>query len=490
MKLLNKIISQPIDTHRLLRSVILIIIPLLFNACSFAPPYKTPMMRIPAHYKEAGNWLKRQPLTLFIHSTQPWWTLFHDKTLNTLEEKVTCHNQHLKIALARYQKALAYAQEVRSELYPTITGIGTIARQQNSANANAQLRSTLLYNTFLLGADLNYEIDAWGRVRNAVIASNELAHASEFDLAAINLSLHAELASDYFQLRGFDESQQLLDRTVIAYQKALYLTEQRHKGGISPISDVDQARTQLENAKTLATETRLKRAQMEHAIAVLIGRAPAEFKLSPRLKRAKKVVLAPNLPSTLLERRPDIAAAERRVVAANANIGVAIAAFFPEFNLISLIGYQSNTLKNLFSSPSLFWSLGPSTALTLIQPEISGIIFDGFKLQAQLKYAKANYFEAVSQYRQTVLTAFQEVEDALVAIHRLEQAYHSQSASTLSAKDAWMQDRLRYKGGIVTFLEVVITENEALQSELALISIRTRQQLSYVQLIQALGGGW
>ena len=333
---------------------------LLVSACSFAPPYQTPMMSIPKGYKETGKWLQVQPVKSFTGEKHPWWTLFHDKTLNALERQVTCHNQNLKVALAQYQKALAYAQEVRSDLYPTVTGVGTVARQQNSKNAVTQSTSTstYLFDTFLLGADLNYILDAWGQVRNAVIASQDLARASEFDLAAIHLSLHAELASDYFQLRGFDESQRLLDTTVIAYQKALHLTQKRHQGGIAPISDVDQARTQLENAKTLAMETPLKRAQMEHAIAVLIGRAPAEFTLKARKKRAKKVILSPDIPSTLLQHRPDIAAAERRVAAANASIGVAIAAFFPEFNLISLVGYQSNKLSNLFSSPSLFWSLG------------------------------------------------------------------------------------------------------------------------------------
>ncbi|MFI4918988.1 MAG: efflux transporter outer membrane subunit [Legionellales bacterium] len=467
-----------------------VIIALSLSACSFAPKYKQPMMSIPAHYKETGQWIKLQAPAAFTQSNLPWWTLFHDNTLNALENQVTSHNQNLKIALAQYQKALAYAQEVRSNLYPAITGVGTVARQQSAKNAANSGTSKLLFNTFLLGADFNYEVDAWGRVRNAVIASNNLAKASEFDLAAVDLSLHAELANDYFQLRGFDESQRLLDTTVIAYQKALYLTQQRHQGGIVPITDVDQAITQVENAKTLAADNQLKRAQLEHAIAVLIGQAPANFTLASKKIRQKPVVIAPDLPSSLLAHRPDIAAAERRVQAANASIGVAIAAFFPEFNLISLIGYQSDKLSNLFSAPSLFWSLGPSTAMTLIQPELSVVIFDGYKLQAQLKYAKASYFETVSQYRQTVLTAFQEVEDALVAIHRLKQEHHSQAASTVAAKDAWFQENQRYKGGIATFLDVVVTENQALQSELALIDIKTRQQLSCVQLIKALGGGW
>ena len=461
------------------------------SSCSLAPHYKTPAMRIPANYKETGKWLKVDASTKFTRPNQPWWTLFHDKTLNALEKQVTYHNQNLKVALAHFMQARAYAQSVRSELYPSLMGIGTVARQQNAKRANVNaILPNLLYNTFMLGVYLSYEVDVWGKIRNAVKTGDNLALASDFTLASTDLSLHAELAKDYFALRGYDDAQRMLDKRVIAYQKALFLTKQRHIGGIDPIASVDQANAQLENAKTLATETRLKRAKVEHAIAVLIGETPASFSIQPKKVHRRKIILLPNLPSQLLQRRPDIAAAESRVRAANATIGVAEAAFFPEFNLISLAGYNSLQLNNLFTTPSLFWSLGPSTALSLIQPEISQVLFDGFKLHAQLKYAKATYFETVSQYRQTVLTAFQEVEDALVSIHRLDEEDKTQSLSTNSANDAWYQDRLRLKGGIITFLNVVITENQALEAELALIDIQTRRQISYVELIKALGGGW
>lgn len=460
-------------------------------SCSLAPHYKSPAMRIPGNYKETGKWLKVDASTKFIRRNQPWWTLFHDKTLNALEEQVTCHNQNLKVALAHFMQARAYAQSLRSELYPSLTGIGTVARQQNAKRANVNaILPNLLYNTFMLGVYLSYEVDVWGKVRNAVKAGDNIALASEFTLASTDLSLHAELAKDYFALRGYDDAQRMLDRRVIAYQKALFLTKQRHIGGIDPIASVDQAQVQLENAKTLATETRLKRAKVEHAIAVLIGETPASFSIQPKKVHRRKIIVLPNLPSQLLQRRPDIASAESRVRAANATIGVAEAAFFPEFNFIGIAGYNSLQLNNLFSAPSLFWSLGPSTALSLIQPEISQVLFDGFKLHAQLKYAKASYFETVSQYRQTVLTAFQEVENALVSIHRLDEEDKTQSHATNSANDAWYQDRLRLKGGIITFLNVVITENQALEAELALIDIQTRRQISYVELIKALGGGW
>lgn len=447
-------------------------------------------MLIPSDYKETGSWVVAKPSLAEATMNEPWWALFHDQILNDLENKVTCDNYNLKIAFNRYQEALAIAQATRSAMYPTVKLVGTAARQKNSGNF-LNNSPHLLYDTFLLAPVLNYELDAWGRVRNAVVANDSLARATEFDLAAINLSLHTELAREYFQLRGNNAAQRILDKTVIAYKKALYLTQQRHMGGVSPQIEVDQAQTLLENARTLATDMRLQRAQIEHAIAVLVGEMPASFKLpSSQHRRFHFVTIAPELPSTLLERRPDIAAAEQRAHAANANIGVARAAFFPQFNLISLAGFQSQKLSDLFNTKSLIWSLGPSTALTLVQPEMQQVLFDGFKLSALLSKAKADYFETIAAYQQTVLTAFKEVEDALVALHRLEQEYQTQTLSTQAARRALYQANRRYKGGIATFLDVVITENEALQSELALVKINTRRQLASVGLINALGGGW
>lgn len=461
------------------------------SACSFAPHYERPAMPIPNHYKEEGIWVSAKPKLETATKEAPWWTLFHDEILNQLERKLTCDNNNIKVALGRYQEARAIAQATQSAMYPTINGIGTAARQQNSATvANSNDLPILLYNTFILGAILNYELDAWGRVRNSVIQSGNLARASAFDLAAIDLSMHTELAMNYFELRGDDEAQRVLDITVAAYEKVLYLTKQRHSWGIDPQQDVDQAITELENAKTLAADMRLKRAQREHAIAVLIGEIPSNFSIKPVNIPFKFATVSPDISSTLLQRRPDIVAAEQRVFAANASIGVARAAFFPQIHLVGLIAVQSSQLSNLFSSPSVIWSLGPNTALTLIQPEVQQVIFDGFKLEALLSKAKAIYFETVNAYKQTVLTAFQEVEDGLVAIHRLDQEYQTQAKSTAAAKRALIQANRRYKGGIATFLNVIVTEDEALKSELALITIRTRRQLASVQLIKALGGGW
>ena len=460
----------------------------LLSGCSFAPKNQRPFMPIPPHYKQAGPWLMTKSPVNFSKN-KPWWQLFQDQTLNQLEEKVTCSNENLKVAVARYDEALAVTQAVRSALYPQINGIINVTRQHDPSTVINNL-AIRLYNTFLLGTTLTYELDAWGRVRNAVKASASEARASLFDLATINLSSHAELAQNYFELRGNEAGQRVLDETVQSYEKVLFLTRKRFEGGAAPEIDVDQAKTQFENAKSLAIDFRLKHAQLEHAIAVLTGEIPANFILPQERPPITLVTIAPKLPSLLLRHRPDVAAAEEHVKTANATIGVARAAFFPDFNLSAVIGVQSNQINTLFNSPSLYWALGPFANLALAQPLVTQPLFEGFKLQALLKRAKASYYETVSAYRQTVLTAFQEVEDNLVAINRLDQEIQTQTASTVAAKRALYQAKRRYSGGIATYLDIVITENQALQSELALVNLHTRRQIASVQLIKALGGGW
>lgn len=456
--------------------------------CSFAPTFQRPPMPVPEHFKETGKWLPAKMITPG-RCVYPWWQAFQDPVLNQLENDLTVANQDLKLAFARYQEARALVQVATAAFFPTILGIFNGSRQQTSLHVANPIHPNI-YNSFLVGADFSYELDAWGSIRNSVETSNDLAKASAADLAAVSLSLHAELATDYLTIRGYDEAQTILDTTVNAYQKALALTTRRYKGGVSSIADVDEAKTQYENARTLATEMRLKRAQMEHAIAVLTGRFPSDFSLAPgRLPRHHVSTSSP-IPSTLLEYRPDIAAAEFRVMAANANIGVARAAFFPVFDLTGIAGYQSKTLANLISKPSLFWSLGPVTALSLAQPLASMVLFDGGRLLGLLKQANAKYYEAVASYRQTVLTAFQDVEDSLVAIRRLDEEEQTKALATKSANDALRQAQFRYKGGIITYLEVVVLDNIALQTRLDLVNIQTRRQIASVFLIKSLGGGW
>jgi NodT family efflux transporter outer membrane factor (OMF) lipoprotein len=458
-------------------------------ACSFAPKYQLPPLVMPLEYKETGPWVETKPGLEELTLHQPWWALFKDPLLNSLEERLNCENIDLKIALDKYESARAAAQVTRAALFPDIESIDAIARDKSSASVT-QTTKNLTKNTFLVTAVMSYEVDLWGRVRNSVLSSNSLAKASGYDLAALEISLHAELAQDYFQLRGFDQNQKVLDTVVKAYDKALYLTRQRHKWGMVAEADVDAAITQFENAKTAAKENLLKRGQLEHAIAVLLGEVPASLTLKSRIAPFHLATVSPNLPATLLLRRPDVAASNERVRSANAQIGVARAAFFPQINLVNLIGAESNKLSNLFTTANMIWALGTSTALTLVQPQISQVIFDGFKRQGLLREAKANYFEAVNTYKKTVLNAFKEVEDSLVAIHRLDQEKFSQTKSTIAAKRALYHANQQYKGGLITYIEVVVYENAALQSQLALIDINTRRQLASVDLIKALGGGW
>lgn len=460
----------------------------LLVGCSFAPKYQRPLMALPMHYKENDQWKPAQS-SISLEKVDHWWLLFQDPVLNELEQKLTEANQNIQIAFARYQQARAEVQVARSAYYPTINGLANANRQQISKTV-ADPQPIRRFSDYFVATNLNYEVDLWGRIRNAVAASESNARASDADLAGVSLSMHAELANDYFAFRGDELAQRVLDKTVRAYQIALDLARSRYEGGASAIADVDLALSQLETAKTLAADIRLQQAQLEHAVAVLIGEIPSNFKMPHARKKMRLVTVSPQLPSTLLERRPDIIAAEQRVKAANAEIGVACAAFFPNINLAGIIGFESRSLAKLLSAPSLFWAIGALNALTLTQPLLTQMIFDGGYLRGLLNSAKAVYYETVASYRQTVLTAFQEVEDSLAALRWLDVENRSQTRGTHAAQRALEQARKRYIGGITNYLDVVINENIALQAELSLVDIRTRRQLASVQLIKALGGGW
>jgi NodT family efflux transporter outer membrane factor (OMF) lipoprotein len=333
-----------------------------------------------------------------------------------------------------------------------------------------------------MGASTSYEVDLWGRVRNEVAAAKGEAEASKADLAGVDLSLHAELAEDYFALRGNDAMQDVLDKTVDIDKQGLKLTQDRLKGEIATEADVDQAETQLENAKTEASDTRLQRAQLEHAIAVLVGQVPANFSLMPApLGTLAPPPIAPGLPSSLLERRPDIAATERRTMAANAEIGVARAAWFPTFSLTGAFGFESAATSSWIGAPSEFWSLGPTAVLTL---------FDAGRIEALSDEAHAAYDEAAASYRQTVLAGYQDVEDNLAALHHLRDESESGKAAALAADRSLTQEKNLYFGGAVTYIDVSISQTAALQAELAYINILVRRMTASVDLVRALGGGW
>jgi NodT family efflux transporter outer membrane factor (OMF) lipoprotein len=453
------------------------------GACSLAPHYQRPATATPpAAYQELDGWKIAVP-----SDREPkgrWWLIYQDPALDALEAQVADANQSLKAAFARLQEAHAQTRIARAAYLPSLTGVAGAKRIRTSANSpNFFSGATNPVNDFIVGAELSYEIDLFGRVRNTVSGARASEQASAGDVAALELSLQAELASDYFLLRGLDAQQELLDRTVADYARALKLTENLYQGGAAALSDVQQARAQLETARTEAEDTRLRRAQTEHAIAVLVGRQASDFHLAPRPLEASVAppAIDPGLPSQLLERRPDVAAAERRVAAANTTIGVARAAYFPVFNLAGVLGLESTATSNWIQAPSRFWSVGPQGLVTL---------FDAGLHRAQTAAARAAYEEQVANYRASVLTAFQDVEDNLAALRQLERESVSEAAAVSATQGALDQAVFRYHGGIVTYLEVVSTENAALAARLSAVDIQTRRIAASVLLVKALGGDW
>jgi len=466
------------DKSALFRSVCLGSL-LAASACSFAPDYQAPEVAVPPAYEEAGDWMPATPADAAPKGN--WWVIFNDPALNDLEDQVTAANQNLKFAVSQYDEARALAGLAEAAYFPTLTGNAGYEHDKVSKTV-ANPRPTNQYNDYLMGGNLSYEVDVWGRVRNAAAAGVDRAQASAADLATIDLSLHAELAKDYILLRGYDSAQAILDQTVQIDEKSLQLVKNRFLGGVTPEVDYDQAQLQLQNARTQAADMRINRAQMEHAIATLIGKVPAAFHLPPMpLGIITPPPVNAGLPSTLLQRRPDVAAAERRVAAANAEIGVARAAFFPTFSLTAILGLESANPSRWLQAPSTFWSLGPSSALTII---------DGGALAALSDQAHAQYDENVAAYRQTVLSAYQDVEDNLAALHHLSEESVTQAAAVDAAERTYKQENYRYAGGAAIYIDVATVQNAALQAELNLVNVRVRWFAATVQLFKALGGGW
>jgi len=455
----------------------------ILSGCSFAPTYKTPSSSMPAaSYAESGAWRKAAPVE--DQARGAWWAMFQDSELNALEGKVGDGNQNIRAAFARLQEARAATRIARADLVPTLNVGSTAARQRVSQNSPTYVPGrSPTYNNFDIQADLSYELDLWGRVRNSVNSAKANQQASAADLAVLDLEQHAELASDYYTLRGEDAELELLRNTVDDYSRSLALTESLYRGGAAAVADVYQARAQLEGARTQAADVALQRAQTEHAIAVLIGENPTRFHLAsnPLPQDSTPPRVDVGLPSTLLERRPDVAAAERRVAAANAQIGVARAAYFPVFSLGAATGFSSTQTSNLLNAPSRLWSAGPAGLLTL---------FDAGRHRAQSAQAHAQFDEQVADYRATVLIAYQEVEDSLAALDRLEEESLSEEAAVTASGQALEQARYRYKAGLVTYLEVATAETIALQAQLSRVNILNRYMNASVLLVKALGGGW
>lgn len=463
---------------------------LLLSGCMVGPQYKRPAAATAPAFKEApqtaasDGWKPGQPSDQTLKGD--WWRLYQDPQLNALEVQVDAANQTLKAAEANFRAARTAIGYARSSEAPTIGTNPSIGTVRESANSPYFL--TNLANNgggdFTLPFDMNYEIDLWGRIRRGVTAAREQAQASAEDMETVRLSLHAELATDYFGLRSADGQAKLLDDTIQAYQSALELTQQRFNGGLALQSDVTQAEAQLEQTRVQRSDVNVQRTQFEHAIAVLIGKPPAQLTIapSPINQQPPQMPAIPGvLPSELLERRPDIAADERRMAAANEQIGIAQAAYYPSLSLNALVGMQGTSALNWFAWPSRFWAVGPT---------LSETIFDGGRRRATTQRTRADYDATVANYRQTTLTAFQQVEDNLAALRILETESEQQRRATTAALESQQLFEDRYAGGLDLYLEVVTSQTTALADQRNEIDIELRQLDASVLLIKALGGGW
>ena len=449
--------------------------------CAVGPHYSRPPAPAPPEYKETpANWKQAQPSDQVLRGK--WWEIYQDEQLNALEEKINVSNQTLKASLAQFEQARAQLHYSRADLYPTITVGASATRERLSRNRPLGVSTgAATVNDLILPVDMSYEPDVWGRVRNSVAVARANAQSSFTDVETVSLSLHAELASDYFQARELDAEAQLLDSTVTSYEKALQLTDSRHQGGVASEVDVAQAQTQLETARADDTDVKAARTQYEHAIAMLIGVPASSFTLPILPLNAVPPVIPPGLPSQLIERRPDIASAERRMAAANANMGVARAAYFPLFSFAPSAGYEGSSITNWLSNPSAFVSVGASALVT---------VFDVGRRRAANDQARAAYNQTVAGYQQTVLTAYQEVEDQLAALRLLDEEARTRSAAVAAAEHSLALSENRYKGGVTSYLEVTTAQTFALTDERSAVQIAGRRMVDSVLLIKALGGGW
>jgi NodT family efflux transporter outer membrane factor (OMF) lipoprotein len=448
--------------------------------CAAPPKYARPEAVTPPAYVEAGDWKPARP----NDETQrgKWWAVFDDPQLDALEERIDVGNDTLRAAQAQFDQARALVRYASAARSPQVSGTAAVGRTNHSENTpNWNANASEHYSDYLLRLDASYEVDVWGRVRSSVAASRAAAQASAADLEAVRLSLHAELAADYFALRATDAEQALLQSSVAAYEKALELTRSRHTGGVATAVDVAQAQAQLEATRAQLIDVEARRAPLEHALATLIGQAPGTVKLPPSPAGAAPPAIPPGLPADLLERRPDVAAAERRVAAANAQIGVAASAFYPAIALTANAGFESSALVSLLKGASGFWTAAPVAAMALV---------DGGRRRAASAQARAGYEQAVATYQATTLAALREVEDQLATLRVLGQEAAVQQAAVEASKRSLELSNNRYKGGIATYLEVVVAQTAALNNERVAVSILARRLTASVLLVKALGGGW
>ena len=455
---------------------------LILSACSLAPAYHTPSLPpVPDAFKEAGaEWKTAAPADQQPHGN--WWAIYGDHTLDRLETRLDTDSPSLAAALARYDTARAFESQLNAGLFPRLGALANPTRNRQSDNR--PLRGSNQPNEYdadTVAVGLNYDLDLWGRIRNEVRAGRALSQAAQADLATAKLSLEARLADDYVRLRGYDQQAAILQDTLKAYTRALSLTENRHQGGIASGLDVSRAQTQLHDAQAQVTDVQAQRALTEHAIASLIGEPASSFSIAPAQVPLSVPLTPPGVPSSLLQRRPDIAAAERRAYAANAGIGVARAAFFPDISLSAAYGFQDTGSGNLLTLGNRFWSLGPLAVLPL---------FDAGLRRARLDQAKAEFDAASANYRQTVLDAFRQVEDDLVLLRDLGTEMEQEDQAVASAQQTMTIATNRYREGIVNYLDVVTAQTAALSAQRRAETIRTRRLQASVDLIRALGGSW
>jgi len=454
---------------------------LFFGGCAVGPRYSRPSTPVPPAFKEVPQgWKQAHPSDQVLRGK--WWEIFQDPELNALEEQINVSNQTLRAAQAQFAQARALVRFEGADYYPTATvGLSATRIQQSKNRPTRSLASKNSYTDIGLPVDVSYEPDVWGRVRRTVEAARAGAQATAADLESVSLSLHAELAVDYFQMRSFDAEEQLLNSNVTAFEKALELTQNRYRGGVSSAVDVAQAQTQLETTRSQALDLQIQRAQFEHAIAVLVGQPASTFSLPTLPLRAPPPAIPPGLPSDLLERHPDIAATERRMAAASARIGVARTAYFPAVALNGTGGFESTKLTTLLQGPSGFLAAGISATVTA---------FDVGRRRALNQQARAAYEQTAANYRETVLGAFQEVEDNLAALRILDGESKTQDGAVAAAQHSLELSVNRYKGGVVSYLEVLTAQSTALANQRLAVDILRRRMSASVLLIKALGGGW
>ncbi|MET4675458.1 MULTISPECIES: efflux transporter outer membrane subunit [unclassified Luteibacter] len=451
------------------------------TACSLAPPYRAPEVPVAPQYANAVSpWTEAKPADRLARDS--WWTLYGDARLDALQVKLLANNASLAAALAHYEQSEAVLRQVRAGLFPQIglNANGTRNRESDTRPLRGAT-SPSYYNAYTIGAQLDYEVDLWGRVRDTVTAGKAEQVAAADDLAAARLSLQAQLADSYLQLNGFDRQVTVLKQSIDAFARALKLTQSRHDGGIASGLDVARAQTQLSSAKSQLTQAQAQRSLVLHAIAVLVGDTASNFQLAADDGQVKVPTLPLEVPSLILQRRPDIAAAERRTAAANARIGVAKSAFYPQLTLDGQGGWQSSSWGSIATAPNRFWAIGPTLALNL---------FDGGRRKAVVAQAQAATDEAGARYRDVVLNAFAQVEDNLTLLRDLGAALVDQRAAADAAQRSVDLSMNRYREGAVGYLDVVQAQTTALDARRNVIDLETRQLRASVQLIRALGGGW